>query len=477
MKNLLLITIIFVFLITAVFALTTESTQPFTLSDLPPDHWAAKSVYDLVQMGITQGYPDGTFRGNKPITRYETAIFLDKLAKVIGDADLKADLQQLRDQLLALQKREQEKIKFSGDYSGQWKVGNVLSTQGGKRGVIADYRLKLAASTEVAEGVELKVDLDTLDYGFFDDGSQASGNRGALATDLLAVESKIRIDMSEWQLAHPVNLKLTYGPGPKRHIADPTGVVPSEIGVTYRRPNTAIIADTKLFGLNVGAGYLVPAAITPETSGLVNTSWLRGTLGYTFDQFFVFRSLRFDLIGDYMSTGLFSSGERNVKAKLVFSAPLTDKMEAGGSVGLAREQSRMMAEGNLKLNDPLDTGTVITVRAVKIGSGYIDSRFSEQQFDWAGYDYFNRPLESGIFNLGGELVHQISDKAKLVGKGDLRLDNAYRYQGPKASFTAQGGISYNLAPNVDLDAAYRVYQNKKLSDTSDLAAVGLIYRF
>jgi opacity protein-like surface antigen len=38
-------------------------------------------------------------------------------------------------------------------------------------------------------------------------------------------------------------------------------------------------------------------------------------------------------------------------------------------------------------------------------------------------------------------------------------------------------VQYNLAPNVNFDAAYRVYQDKAINDTSDLAQVGLIYKF
>ena len=75
------------------------------------------------------------------------------------------------------------------------------------------------------------------------------------------------------------------------------------------------------------------------------------------------------------------------------------------------------------------------------------------------------------------MVQSVSDKVKLIGKGDVRLGGDFKYEGSKARATGQGGISYNLAPNVNFDAAYRVYQDKLSGDTSDLAAVGLLYRF
>jgi hypothetical protein len=52
---------------------------------VPFDHWAYDAVQKLVDQGIIIGYPDGTFRGNRAMTRYEFAMaisrMLDALAK------------------------------------------------------------------------------------------------------------------------------------------------------------------------------------------------------------------------------------------------------------------------------------------------------------------------------------------------------------------------------------------------------------
>lgn len=44
--------------------------------DVPPRHWAYDAVQSLIQQGILTGYPDGTFRGKAPVTRYEFAVAL-----------------------------------------------------------------------------------------------------------------------------------------------------------------------------------------------------------------------------------------------------------------------------------------------------------------------------------------------------------------------------------------------------------------
>ena len=48
--------------------------------DVPPDHWAYQAVQELVNAGIIQGYPDGTYGGKRAMTRYE---FAEAAAKMI----------------------------------------------------------------------------------------------------------------------------------------------------------------------------------------------------------------------------------------------------------------------------------------------------------------------------------------------------------------------------------------------------------
>jgi uncharacterized protein (UPF0335 family)/opacity protein-like surface antigen len=43
------------------------------MRDVPPGHWAYQSIEQLVQLGIIEGFPDGTFRPNRTMTRAEFA--------------------------------------------------------------------------------------------------------------------------------------------------------------------------------------------------------------------------------------------------------------------------------------------------------------------------------------------------------------------------------------------------------------------
>lgn len=54
-----------------------------SFKDVPAEHWAADSVKTLAEAGILKGYPDGTFRGDKPVTRYEVAVALHAMIEFV----------------------------------------------------------------------------------------------------------------------------------------------------------------------------------------------------------------------------------------------------------------------------------------------------------------------------------------------------------------------------------------------------------
>ena len=72
-----------IFAATAVLGVTTAfAANPF--SDVTPDSWAYQAVSQLANAGIVNGYPDGTFKGQNNITRYEMA---QMVAKAMANQD------------------------------------------------------------------------------------------------------------------------------------------------------------------------------------------------------------------------------------------------------------------------------------------------------------------------------------------------------------------------------------------------------
>lgn len=65
----------------AVFLIIAQNETPVdaptgVFDDVPASHWAAGYIEKLEQLGITTGYPDGTYRPDNPVTRAETAAFI-----------------------------------------------------------------------------------------------------------------------------------------------------------------------------------------------------------------------------------------------------------------------------------------------------------------------------------------------------------------------------------------------------------------
>ena len=62
--------------------LSKSNTNPF--SDVNSSHWAINAIIALVNEGIIEGYGDGTYRGNRNITRYEAAVMIARISVLLS---------------------------------------------------------------------------------------------------------------------------------------------------------------------------------------------------------------------------------------------------------------------------------------------------------------------------------------------------------------------------------------------------------
>jgi hypothetical protein len=104
------------FLFVGLFALPAFA-GPFT--DVSTDHWAYEAIDFLQQKGIVEGYPDGTFKGDRSFTRYEMAMVVARLVDkldtgpgVTGDFATKDDLAEIRDLVDALRNEFESEISM-----------------------------------------------------------------------------------------------------------------------------------------------------------------------------------------------------------------------------------------------------------------------------------------------------------------------------------------------------------------------------
>lgn len=68
---------LFILLVVCIVA-TASSAFAAPVADVPQGHWAYKAVEYLAKAGIVDGYGDGTFRGDKTMTRYEMSEIVAK---------------------------------------------------------------------------------------------------------------------------------------------------------------------------------------------------------------------------------------------------------------------------------------------------------------------------------------------------------------------------------------------------------------
>ena len=57
-----------------------KSDDPQPVDDVT-GHWAEKEIRRCMERGLLKGYPDGSFQPDKPVTRAELAVILDRLDK------------------------------------------------------------------------------------------------------------------------------------------------------------------------------------------------------------------------------------------------------------------------------------------------------------------------------------------------------------------------------------------------------------
>lgn len=138
---------------TAVLGATTAfANNPF--SDVSADSWAYQAVSQLAAAGVVNGYPDGTFKGQKEITRFEMA---QMIAKAMANQDRANAEQQAMINRLA--------DEFSNELNNLGVRVGRLEDRVGNVKVTGDMRLRyLGAQEKNGHYVTDRTNLDSRDY-------------------------------------------------------------------------------------------------------------------------------------------------------------------------------------------------------------------------------------------------------------------------------------------------------------------------
>ncbi|GBG58022.1 S-layer-like domain-containing protein [Sporomusaceae bacterium FL31] len=171
--------------LTVAFAVPAFAASANPFSDVPAKHWAYDAVNKLAQAGIVDGYGDGTFKGDKTMTRYEMAQIIAKAMNKNVNADQKATLDELSKEFATelnnlgvkvdgLQDQMDKMVKVSGDarvrYFAQENAGDNT-----------DFRARVSFDGKISDNLKFNARLTSGDMNY-DGGNGSAGINTANVT-------------------------------------------------------------------------------------------------------------------------------------------------------------------------------------------------------------------------------------------------------------------------------------------------------
>ena len=149
-----------------------QVTSVSQLSDVRPTDWAFQALQSLVERyGCIVGYPDGTYRGNRALTRYEFAAgvnaCLDQITQLIGSTgnlvtrDDLAILQRLQEEFAA------ELATLRGRVDGlEARTAELEANQFSTTTKLAGEAIFAVSDTFVGDGIRLEDDRTVTNLGY-----------------------------------------------------------------------------------------------------------------------------------------------------------------------------------------------------------------------------------------------------------------------------------------------------------------------
>lgn len=221
MKKTLIITLALVFVL-GIAGTAFAANNPFV--DVPANHWSYNAVSKLAQDGIVDGYGDGTFRGDKTMTRYEMAQIVAKAMaksdkasaedKALVDklaVEFNAELQNLGVRVAKLE-ANQSKVKIGGD--ARLRYDNL---QDATNGSVWKNRLRVTMTGDLNDKVSMYSRYVYADNNF-GTTSVADGKQGTNRLADLAFTFKNLIGNTNVTVG-----RYTLNLGPTNYFAGTTG--------------------------------------------------------------------------------------------------------------------------------------------------------------------------------------------------------------------------------------------------------------
>jgi hypothetical protein len=481
---------IILFIITVYFLVSPAFCQEMP-KDISPDNPAYDAISDLVERGVnvSQGYPDGTFRGDKDINKYEAAYFmatlalnLRKTASIEVDfSDIEEEISYIRNDMMSIKQHQGTKnaITYYGSVELKHKYGSVFAYNQDHRnplGPETNYRVKYSIEKTLGEDANIKMNLDTMDGAF------NSATLRSFATKLIDIEGNLTADVG---LENPLKIKAIFGPGSVIH-RDTSGVAPSEDGTYYSRPRPTFMAGTVMGGWDVAGAY---ACRGVSNNGSVGTSEVNLQLGRKMGNFPLlgsveaFSTTRYVFIDFMNPTSMPTDFKEELSFLMVQNKDISEKLLIGsGSTDNPNSQYYLNFE--LYAKNLLRKGMNVNFIFHSVGMNY---RMPFDAREFIPTNLFSRKVLDGTMDMGLEIIVPLSENQTLKSRSDLVTDSIGKIDRdvPGSSFTQEFSFDYSFSKDFTFNSFYRYYFvpsktdqfSNAVPEISDLVGTGLIYRF
>ena len=351
------------------------------LLDVPDGHWASEAINDLVKLGVTKGFPDGTFRGKKFVTRYEAVVFIAKFNRAIRHerARNEKNIQELKSEVNLIKYKKNKaawETQFSAQYDGRLRLA-LSSPRGGQ----IDHRVKFGLAKNFDRVATVSFKLDTLDSWF-----NNTGNR-RLAQELISLNGKVG------------DYQFSFGPGNLLH-RETTGLFSSDDNTVYELPSPEIKYSRRFNATTFSAAYTLKQL---SAGGLVGTQEIWAELSHNFGD--IKLNLRpryiFAAAGErdvVLDCGINFKPAKSISTAFFLSAGSSNVGEAGYAWGLKQEIADLIVSYD------------------KVGAQYQTNGLPGFQF--LPINQFKRLILPGTQDLGLKFSKRIKQGLSLEFMGD-----------------------------------------------------------
>jgi len=206
------------FLALCIVGMTSNSfAAPSAYSDVPKEHWAYQSITKLAKAGIIEGYGDGTYNGNKTLTRYEMAtVVANAMTKEEQvDAATKAEIEKLKAEFGT--ELDKLGVRMDGMEKKVNKLGNIEFHVWTRYLTDTERNVKAGNSTtntQIRYGLMMKSQLDENAWAFSKIGTTDTTNETTNSNTISIQQAYLRLKSGEWNFnigrqgdnaSHPAN--------------------------------------------------------------------------------------------------------------------------------------------------------------------------------------------------------------------------------------------------------------------------------